>query len=100
MKMYILVKESVPVGHAITSACHAAVACTQKFIDTPEVQAWLSGVFHKVVCKVNDKEFENAKKESDLVVITESALDQAEIAIAFKPRSEWPKMFKFLRLYK
>ena len=100
MKMYVLVKESVPVGLAMTGACHAAVACNNKYRDTPELQAWPNGTFYKVVCKVNDTEFEKAKSIEDNVVITESSLDGMEIAIAFKPREEWPKMFKFLRLYR
>jgi len=34
------------------------------------------------------------------VVLSESALDNRELAIVFKPREEWPKMFRFLKLYK
>ncbi len=60
----------------------------------------LSGPFYKAVCKVNPKEFENAKLIEDHVIITESSLNNQEIAIAFKPREEWPKMFKFLGLHK
>ena len=37
---------------------------------------------------------------SENVVLTESAWDGREIAIAFKPRAEWPKAFKFFRLYR
>ena len=46
------------------------------------------------------KEFENAKQVEDHVVLTESALGNREVAIVFKPRTEWPKMFKFLKLYR
>ncbi|MNW04212.1 hypothetical protein D3C71_2002710 [compost metagenome] len=52
------------------------------------------------MCKVNATEFDNAKQVADHVVLTESALDGREVAIVFKPREEWPKMFKFLRLYR
>ncbi|SFF56618.1 hypothetical protein SAMN05518865_101574 [Duganella sp. CF458] len=55
---------------------------------------------YKAICKANPKEFENAKLVSDHVVLTESALGNQEVAIVFKPRAEWPKMFKFLRLYR
>ena len=41
-----------------------------------------------------------AKSVSDAVVITESALDGAEVAIALKLREEWPKQFNYFRLYK
>lgn len=82
------------------AAAHASLACYLKFKDTPEVTEWLSGPFYKAMCKVNDKEFEQAKEFEDHVVLTESALDNQEVALAFKPRGEWPKPFKFYRLYK
>lgn len=40
------------------------------------------------------------KQVADHVVLTESALGDQEVAIVFKPRHEWPKMFKFLKLYR
>lgn len=100
MKMYILVKESLPVGFAILAAAHASLAAYLKFKDTLEVAEWLGGPFRKVICRVSDDEFEAAKKCEDNVILRESALDQQEVAIAFRPREEWPKSFKFLRLYK
>ena len=100
MKMYILVRDDVPLGFAMVAVAHASLAAYLKFKDTPEVGEWLSGPFFKAVCKVNAKEFENAKLVEDHVVLTESALDNREVAIAFKPRAEWPKMFKFAKLYR
>lgn len=100
MKMYILIRESVPLGFAMLAAAHASLACYLKFRDTPEVAAWLSGPFYKVVCKVSDVEFEKAKEAPDNVVLTESALGNIEVAMAFKPREEWPRPFKFFRLYR
>ena len=47
-----------------------------------------------------DKEFEKAKTFKDSVLITESALNYQEVALAFKPREEWPSAFKFYRLYR
>ena len=100
MKMYILVRESVPIGFALVAVAHASLAGYLKFKDSPEVQTWLSGPFRKTVCKVTDEEFEKAKETLDHVVITESALEGREVALVFKPREEWPKSFKFLKLYK
>ena len=100
MKMYILIKESVPTGFAILAAAHASLACYLKFKDTSDMNLWLSGLFYKVVCRVNDQEFEKAKEVEDHVLLTESALEGREIAIAFRPREEWPKAFKFHKLYK
>lgn len=100
MKMYILVRESVPVGFAILAAAHASLACYLKFRESPEVVAWLSGPFYKVVCRVSDAEFEAAKAFEDCVILTESKWEGQEVALAFRPRAEWPTAFKFYRLYK
>lgn len=100
MKMYILVRNDVPLGFAMVAVAHASLAGYLAFKDTPEVQAWLAGPFFKAVCIVNAKEFENAKQVADHVVLTESALDDREVAIVFRPREEWPTMFKFLKLYR
>lgn len=98
--MYILVREAVPTGFAILGAAHASLAACLKFKDAPEVAEWLAGPFYKTVCRVSDAEFERAKAVEDHVLITESALDGAEVALAFRPRAEWPKMFRFMKLYR
>jgi len=100
MKMYILLKDSLPEGFAVLAAAHASLACYLKFQEDPAMQEWVSETFYKVICMVNDKEFEKAKSFEDGVVLTESALENQEVAIAFKPRTEWPKAFRFYRLYK
>src|SRR5947209_1364030 len=100
MKMYILIKKSVPTGFALVAAAHASLAAYLKFRDTPEVREWLAGPFSKAVCKVTDEEFERAKECPDHVVLTESALGGAEVALAFRPRDVWPGTFKFFRLYR
>lgn len=100
LKMYILIRESVPPGFAVLAAAHASLAAYLKFKDSPEVAEWLSGPFYKAVCRVSDAEFERAREVAEHVVLSESALGGQEVAIAFKPRREWPKAFRFLRLYK
>ncbi|WP_431687329.1 hypothetical protein [Hahella sp. NBU794] len=100
MKMYILIKDTIPSGYAMVAAAHASLAAYLKFQDTAEVRDWLSGPFYKTLCKVNEKQFEKAKTFADHVVITESALEGQEVALAFKPREEWPKDFKFYPLYR
>jgi len=100
MKMYILVRDDIPLGFAMVAVAHASLAGYIKFQDTPEVKEWLAGPFFKAVCKVNAKEFANAKLVPDHVILTESALGNQEVAIVFKPREEWPKMFRFLKLYR
>jgi hypothetical protein len=100
LRTYILIRESVPTGFAVLAAAHASLAAYLKFKDTPEVADWLAGPFYKAVCRVTDEEFERAKETPDHVVLTESALGGQEVAIAFKPRVEYPKAFRFLKLYR
>ena len=57
MKMYILIKDDVPVGFAVVSAAHASLSAYLRFKDAPEVEEWLSGPFYKVICRVSEKEF-------------------------------------------
>jgi hypothetical protein len=42
MKMYILIKDTVPLGIAVVAAAHASLAAYLKFKDSPEVEQWLS----------------------------------------------------------
>lgn len=100
MKMYILVKDDVPTGFALLACAHASLACYLRFKESPEVAEWLSGPFYKVICRATAAQFEQAKEVADHVVLTESALGHAEVALAFKPRAEWPKAFRFLPLYR
>jgi hypothetical protein len=112
LKAYILVKDSVDLGHAINSVCHAGCLIPQHFpqykcgiageIDgiDPVMEKWYSDYFRKVTCKVTAKEFEKAKEYDDWFVVTELALNNDEVVLVFKPRYEWPKFFNFLKLYK
>jgi hypothetical protein len=99
--MYILVGDDVELGFALVAVAHASLAAYLRFRDHPDVAAWLAGPFKKVICKVNVAEWDGAKGAAeDHVVITESALDGREVALAFRPRAEWPKRFQFLRMFR
>ena len=88
------------VGHAVNSAGHGVLQAHLKWSGDAVYDDWIKNHFRKVTCKVNDKEFESAKKHEDYVIITEMAFDGAEVGLVFKPREEWPKLFKYFRLYK
>ena len=90
MKMYILVRDDIPLGFAMVAVAHASLAGYLRFQDEPEVREWLSGPFFKAVCKVNAKEFENAKQVADLVQmrLADGYLRQPKVAaevIAYRP---------------
>jgi len=99
-KMYILVRDSMPMGIQANSVAHAALGCYLKFKEHPSVDEWLQYSFRKVTCEVTDEEFKAAKLEADdWVLITEDTMGGAEIAIAFRPRSNYPESFKKFQLY-
>ena len=100
MKMYILDKDDVLQNMVPLITAHASLAGYLKFENDPETQQWVSGAFYKVICKVNEKEFENAKSFDDYVLLNESSLNNQEVALVFRPREEWPKAFRFYKLYK
>lgn len=101
LKMYILIKKSVPVDLAPLVAAHAAVAGYLEFKGFPDTDEWANpGPFYKTICAVSDDEFERAKAVEEYKVMTASELQGAEVALVFAPRREWPKMFNFLTLWK
>lgn len=100
LKMYVLVKETTPIGLAVNSVGHAVLACYRRFEQHPDTTEWInSTLFRKVTCTVSDREFEHAKQFEDYVVITEAALEGREVSIAFRPRRVWPTTFRFYKLF-
>ena len=60
---------------------------------------WVHSIFKKVVCKVNEKEFQNSLKDEKYVLLTESSLDNREVAVVFVPRVEFTKQFRFFKMW-
>jgi len=107
--IYILIKDSVSTGHAVLAAAHASLSGYLTFMDYDlvskvNIDEWVNTSFRKVICKVTESEFNEAKDYGvvgiDYRVMTESSLGNAEVAIVFKPRSNWEPFFKKLPLYK
>lgn len=99
MKMYILIKNDVPDRLVPVVTAHASLACYKKFETDEYMIQWIDGIFKKVVCTVDEVEFETFKKEEKHVVLTESSLDNREVCIAFCPREEYSKKFKFIKMW-
>lgn len=97
--MYIIVKDNIPDKLAPVIAAHASLACYKKFQENDDMIKWINGIFKKVVCLANEIEFDKLKNETNFVVITESSLDNKEVALAFCPREEYSKKFKFLKMW-
>ncbi|MBD2769865.1 hypothetical protein IC235_18400 [Hymenobacter sp. BT664] len=99
MKMYLLVKENAPNKLVPVVTAHASLACFREYEQEEDMQHWINSVFKKVVCKVTEAEFEQAKQVAKRVLLTESSLGGQEVCLAFSPREEYPKYFKYLRLW-
>ena len=100
MKMYILIIDSIPDGFAPLVSAHCSLATYLKYEKDTDCIAWVHGIFKKVVCKVSQEELEEAKKIEKSLVITESALNNKQVAIGFCPRETYPEVFKEYKLWK
>ena len=102
MKLYIFIKDTVPLGLALATVGHGCMAAVFKWENDASFINWKMNSFRKVICKVNQKEFDRAKECEDIIVMTESALNNEEVSIVFKPRQDnkWPKVVKYAKLYK
>ena len=100
LKMYIVVKNNVPSDFIPVITAHASLATYLKYQYDEYMQEWVKSTFYKCVCVCDDAHFEKLKKQDKHVVLTESALDNKEVAIAFCPRQEWSGSIKSLKLYK
>lgn len=102
MKMYICIKQDTSVGMAMNAAAHAGLMCHLKYNEDPEYRDWLKKSFKKVTCAVSDAEFSMLKTLPDSFVVTESRLNNAELAVVLKPRqpNEWPEFVNLLKLWK
>jgi len=100
MKMYILVRNDVPVGHQVNCVGHATLGCYLQFRNDPDTQDWLEYSYRKVACSVSYSDFMKAKRLcDDWVVAREDALNYQEVALAFRPRLEYPEEFSAFRLF-
>lgn len=100
LKMYILVRKRAPVGVGTVNAAHVAVMAVLKFKNDPDTKKWLNpGPFYKVVVSVTDKQWKAAKRVPGHVLIKEDRWGDREVAMAFKPRLNWPKAFSEFPLF-
>ena len=94
MKMYIAIRDSIPVGFAINSASHGSLMAYLKWnMDDVDFQDWMLYSFKKVTCRVTDEEFEQLKQLDKVVVVSESALQGEEVAVVLALEKNGPKLF-------
>jgi peptidyl-tRNA hydrolase len=102
MKMYICIKQDTPVGMAMNAAAHAGLMCYLKYQERASMKEWLGKSFKKVTCAVTPAEFAMLKQLEGIEIVTESRMDNAELAIVLSPRhdNEWPEFVNLLKLWK
>lgn len=102
MKMYIGIKQDTPAGMAMNAAAHAGLMCYLKYQGREAMKSWLDKSFKKVTCAVTDAEFAMLKQLPDSVVVTESRMANAELAVVLCPRhdNDWPEFVSLLKLWK
>jgi hypothetical protein len=102
MKMYICIKEGTPPGMAMNAAAHAGLMCHLEYQNDVGYKEWLETSFKKVTCMVTPAEFAMCKEVVENLVVTESRMDNAELAIVLAPRhdNEWPEFVNLLKLWK
>jgi hypothetical protein len=88
LKMYIVVKQSLP-SHKVVATAHGVLMCYLKFIDYPPMQEWLKHSFRKVIVEATDEQFAKMREYGDKVIVTESGLGGIEVALAFAPKLPW-----------
>ena len=106
MKMYILIRENIPVELAPVVSAHASLACYLTFKDNTyvaeDMKKWLDTSFVKVLCSVNETEWKKAQEfcEGEFIAITESTLKNKEVALVYAPKADYPEFFSHLKLWK
>jgi hypothetical protein len=99
LKSYICILDWVDPGHAINSAAHAGTILMLEWRDDPILWEWTESSIRKTTCEVTDDQFKYLKRFEDYKIITEIAFGGKEVGMVFKPRAEWPKYFKYLKLW-
>lgn len=105
MKMYICIKDDTQVGMAMNAAAHGSLMAHLRFGEdegNENYATWLEKSFKKVTCAVSPAEFAMLKELPDSLVVTESRLNNAELAVVLCPRppEQWPEFVNLLRLWR
>ena len=105
IKQYIFLRHNISPALAGIGIGHGVLAAYLRWKDEQIVQDWVGGKygpFYKVLCQARDfNEWEAVKKwKEDKVIITESSVDNMEIAVIFKPiQYSKGSLFNELKLY-
>lgn len=103
LKMYILVKNTAPIGLGINAVGHATFMAGQTF-NSDIFNEWKEKSFRKVTCLVSPEEFDAAisaikNVSGNYVVFNENDWNDQDLSVAFEPRYSFPEVFKTFKLH-
>lgn len=109
-RMYILVKDTVPDNYVPLMVGHAVIKLMWEFEfngynRSDWVYTWIEEHnMKKIICRVSEQEFQQAISEVNGYIIQSetSGLDPEHLTdciAAFVPRLEYPKSFKYFKLW-
>ena len=101
MKMYIAVLDEFPDYMTPTLVAHSVLAAHLKFQDDADYNKWLTESFRKCVVRVNEKEFNKIREINKVHYGYElHTLEGKEACAVVCPRSEYPNVLRFAKLWK
>lgn len=103
LKMYVLVKDTAPIGLGINACAHVGFLAAKTF-DSSITEEWRVCSFKKVTCLVSPEQFDEAIKEiekidGNFVRFNEDDWECQDISVAFEPRYSFPDIFKTFKLH-
>lgn len=103
LKMYVLVKDTAPIGLGINACSHVGFLAAKTF-DSSIADEWEKCSFKKVTCLVSPEQFDEAIKEiekidGNFVRFNEDDWECQDISVAFEPRYSFPDIFKTFKLH-
>ncbi len=103
LKMYVLVKNTAPIGLGINSVGHVTYSACKKF-DSQIHKEWETYSNRQVTCLVSEEEFKQAIEEIEkiggkYVLFNENDWNDQDISVAFEARYNFPDIFKTFKLH-
>lgn len=103
LAMYVIVKNTAPIGLGINACTHAGYLAGRKF-SGKDFEDWEEYSFRKRTCLVSPEEFEECIRAIEelggqYTVFTENDWNDQELSAAFAPRYSFPHIFKKIKLH-
>jgi len=103
LAMYVLVKNTAPIGLGINACSHIGYLAARKF-ENRITNEWEQKSFKMITCLVTPSEFDicvNSISEvnGNYVIFREPDWNNEELSVAFEPRYTYPSIFKTLKLH-